>query len=423
MMIDETTVLEAADRGAADVADLLERAARGGTPLYDPRTCRATFLWRARPEVQAVHLRVNRVTEKDDFERGLMRRVGETGWWIRTLELAPTLRASYGFVEYTDPAEAKAPTPGKGMPPVLADPHGAGPVIPYEPVAPAASVPAAAPAGRPGARSAARTGHSVFSGPLAPADPEWDGPALTAPAVEAPSTPATHHPGAVRPAATTGASAIEPDGEIAGVPLFRHHPGSRPEARLLLFDAEDWFLRLDLPRALAAAGLGVEVLGIGHRDRETRMRTLRGNTDFLTAVLDAAVADGDPAVPLIVAGQSLGGLSALLALLERPGAADVVIAQSPSVWWRPGRACSPRDLDAHRVDWLAARFAAAEPQTTQVVLGVGSREGLMLPKTHTLAQVMAARGWDARVRVWDGGHDLACWRHDLIDALLEVLDQ
>ncbi|APT88448.1 hypothetical protein CFRA_03215 [Corynebacterium frankenforstense DSM 45800] len=409
MRIDEAAVLEAAETGATDVADLLERAARGGTPLYDPRTCRATFLWRARPEVQAVHLRVNRVTEKDDFERGLMRRVGQTGWWIRTLELAPTLRASYGFVEYTDPAEARPLIPGEGMPPVLADPHGAGPVIPYEPVAPAAS------AGRPGARPAVRTGHSVFSGPLAPAAPEWDGPV--------PSTPATHHPEAVHPAATTGASAIEPDGEIAGVPLFRHHPGSRPEARLLLFDAEDWFLRLDLPRALAVAGLDVEVIGVGHRDRETRMRTLRGNTDFLTAVLDATVADKDPAVPLIVAGQSLGGLSALLALLERPGAVDAVIAQSPSVWWWPGRACSPRDLDAHRVDWLAARFTAAEPQTARVVLGVGTREGLMLPKTHTLAHVMAARGWDARVRVWDGGHDLACWRHDLIDALLEVLDQ
>ncbi|MGV0327485.1 enterochelin esterase domain-containing protein [Corynebacterium confusum] len=61
-----------------------------------------TFLYHAESAPQAVHLNINRITDKSDFEVGLMCRVSGTHWWIRTLELAPMVYASYGFCEYAE---------------------------------------------------------------------------------------------------------------------------------------------------------------------------------------------------------------------------------------------------------------------------------------------------------------------------------
>lgn len=79
----------------------------GQFPLWDPATSRVTFLYHAESDPQAVHLNINRITDKSNFEVGLIRRVSGTRWWIRTLELAPTVCASYGFCEYADAAEAR----------------------------------------------------------------------------------------------------------------------------------------------------------------------------------------------------------------------------------------------------------------------------------------------------------------------------
>lgn len=63
-----------------------------------------TFLWRGPAESGRVHLPINRVTDKQRQSAGCMARVPGTDIWARTLEIAPTLRTSYGFHSTRRPA-------------------------------------------------------------------------------------------------------------------------------------------------------------------------------------------------------------------------------------------------------------------------------------------------------------------------------
>ncbi|KAA9394964.1 DUF3327 domain-containing protein [Kocuria coralli] len=67
-----------------------------GTDDQGGRTEDVTFTWDD-AQAERVHLTMNRVTDKADYERGLMHRVPGTDTWPLTLRLPTALRASYGF--------------------------------------------------------------------------------------------------------------------------------------------------------------------------------------------------------------------------------------------------------------------------------------------------------------------------------------
>ena len=265
-------------------------------------------------------------------------------------------------------------------------------------------------------------GQSVFSGPLAPEHSAW-------------------------------LAAGEPDGTlraetrtIAGfeVPVHLSVPStSRPQGLLVLFDGSDWFDSLAAPRACEAAGLPpMVVIGIGagaHAGsqgsasaREQRVATLGGNSEFLSEVcatllpqIEAELREQGIALPgrsrRIVCGQSLGGLSALLLALESPATFGTVLAHSASLWWRPGGQASPADLGrADADDWLVGRLLDSGDLDIEVHLAVGSREVLMVVHHRLLAQVLEERGELTSLSIYQGGHDLACWRGELIDGLRAV---
>ena len=369
-----------------------------GTPLRSADGVHTTFLWRDTGAGVPMHVHINRVTDKANYDLGRMQQVPGTDIHVCTLELAPTHRASYGFQPALAPGEYPQGPPPHDSYPACRDPFNAQ-VLAGE----------------------GEYGLSVVSGPASPGQAEWEAAAVDS-------------PGPV----------ITEDIYLGGAerPLWFHlpgNPGPEPLPLLTLFDAEAWFPRLHLPAALDTAQAAgtlppLAVLGIANVDRPDRVRCLSANADFLAevAATGAAWAQVQAAargVQLgdagrrIIAGQSLGGLSALVAVLNQPGAYAHAIAHSPSLWWEPGVKRSPADLGARPVDWVTERFGGAPISGTTVHLGVGLREGRMLPGAHLLEQTMRHRGWDVELNVYDGGHDLAWWRGALLDDLTRILSR
>ncbi|WP_448851589.1 alpha/beta hydrolase-fold protein [Corynebacterium sp. 335C] len=391
------------------VESLLASAREAGGPVWGPDGDRATFLWRvpAGEDPDApVHLFVNRVTDKDRHELGMMRRVPGTRLLVRTLELSPTLRASYGFAAGRDARRRGGPRTGPA--PTRLDP-----LNPLPPVA----------------RDDGGQGLSVLRGPLSPPQEEWEQrdarPVLRGMVLDE-RLPLDAGP-AGRPLRDCVLYLPSPDDAAGPVPL------------LVLFDAEDWFGRMSLPRALEhAVSAGrippVAVLGVANPGRGTRVASLGANDAFLASVAGRATSWAETVAASrgvllagrggrFLAGQSLGGLSALRAAITGEGGYGGVIAQSPSVWWTPDGRSTPADLGSREVDWITAEAArrALPDRPAKVRIQVGCREGLMLPRAHAADQTLRGRGVDSTVSVYDGGHDLAWWRGGLIDALAELV--
>lgn len=373
-----------------------------GTPIWDPDGNRATFCWRnpggiIAPGTEPVHLRINRISDKANWDLGFMQAIPGTDIWVRTLDLSPTLLASYSFA----PAGQQPGPPRHNHYPNLIDPHSSRPPL-----------------------IQAEGGHglSLLGGSLSPRQAEWR-----------------------QPTPLRGSSSLENlplalgDATAPVRPCHLYLPPTRqPVALLTLFDAEIWFPHLNLPQALenaVAAGRipPVAVLGIGNLGQADRIRALGANPDFLAAVAGVATTWAEQQAAAagtrlrgragrVIAGQSLGGLSALLAAHLHAADYGTAICQSPSLWWTPDGASTPRDLGSHSLDWICEQSLHRPARSTRVHLDVGLREGLTLPRTHQLNQLLQAKGWDSRINTYDGGHDFAWWRGALIDQLATSLD-
>jgi enterochelin esterase-like enzyme len=438
-----------------------EEIARRGTPLVDPcpddsALRDVTFLFRADdPEVRSVRLVANRVTDKDRQADGLMSRVPGTGIWGVTLSLPADLRCSYGFSPSTDEVAPPLGGPGRPGPPVLIDPYNPDP-----------------PLTRPD-QSGDGVGSSVFSGPLAPDHGVWnlgtESSAEAAPALKVTGTNPDND-GGEGPGTSPGAGLfISGDREIAceSYPVRVSLPATPPAGLLVLFDGRQWFDHLGVDRAVAAAGLpGLIIIGIGTRSTAERIHTLAGNDGFLRSVaeelvpeIEAEAAAHGSVLPAearrMICGQSLGGLSALHMAHACPGAFDAVLAHSPSLWWSPGGTATPADLASmDGDDWTARRFLDADggaqscdgadagstvgvasdgsivtagistsggkPSSCEFHLAVGRREGPMVDRATRLVEVLDGLGHRASLSVYEGGHDYACWRGELIDGLRKV---
>lgn len=393
------------------VAAFWKRVRTCGAPLLASESDRATFLWRdshaaERPGGAAtVHLHVNRVTDKERYADGFMHHVPGTDIWALTLRLPEGLRACYGFTPLRPGEEAPTGMPRLGHYPTLRDP-----LNPLPPLI-----------------DHGERGLSVLRADHAPAQPEWE----TEAALEPPRGTVVHES---RP--------LAPDHAEPALPrrhwLYLPPAAEGPLPLLTVFDAETWFGELPLPRALEAAVAAgrippVAVLGIANRERLDRIACLGANPVFLRrvaadatawAIATATRAGARLAGPerRVVCGQSLGGLSALLAALELPGTYGAALSHSASLWWTPDGESTPRDLGSRPGgDWITERFATAAAGSTRIRLDVGSREGAAVAHTRTLHRTLRERGWDADIAVYEGGHDFAWWRGALIDDLAAVL--
>ncbi|WP_170989574.1 enterochelin esterase [Kribbella jiaozuonensis] len=127
----------------------------------------------------------------------------------------------------------------------------------------------------------------------------------------------------------------------------------------------------------------------------------------------------DPA-RTIVAGQSHGGQAAAFAGLRRPDVFGNVISQSGSFWW------SPDDDPEH--EWLTRQYAESERQPVRFYLEAGLMErgqtpdygpSILVANRH-LRTILRIKGYDLEYAEYNGGHDYACWRGSLADALIKL---
>lgn len=112
----------------------------------------------------------------------------------------------------------------------------------------------------------------------------------------------------------------------------------------------------------------------------------------------------DRASDVIVAGQGLGGYTALCAAIEFPDLIGGVLSQSAALWQR--RLPAP---DLARVHQL------------HVYLEVGRHEPALQNPNERLASEFTRFGADTHFSEYNGGHDYACWRGGIAEGLQTLL--
>jgi enterochelin esterase family protein len=119
----------------------------------------------------------------------------------------------------------------------------------------------------------------------------------------------------------------------------------------------------------------------------------------------------DPA-RTIVAGQSLGGLTAVFATTVAPRRFGCALALSGSFWW-------PNPAGGAAAEWLTAAVAHGAP-AHGIHLEVGSDEHVLLGPTRRMCAALRARGDPVGYREFSGGHDRACWRGGFVEGLVSL---
>ncbi|MFF5720779.1 alpha/beta hydrolase-fold protein [Streptomyces buecherae] len=258
---------------------------------------------------------------------------------------------------------------------------------------------------------------SVVELPHAPAPP-W----AEAPEDVPPGSPRRHRLGSHALAAERDVWVYEP-------------PGPLPEETdvVVLLDGDMWFGQLGFESALdrlIAVGLLPPLIVLAPNSRDwvgeaTRCREFGGQdaqVTFLAAeLLPWAAArwpvTHDPA-RTVVAGQGLGGVSALYAGYAAPMRFGNVLAQSAALPWHPA---GEPEADADPVPWITRRYADGAPRELRLHLDVGLREGRLLDLTRGLRAALRARDYPVTGTEFNGGHDYACWRGALADGLITLL--
>ncbi|OEV08641.1 enterochelin esterase [Streptomyces nanshensis] len=377
-----------------------------GTPLIepvpgDPHHWDVTFLWRGSPATRRVLLLVNRLIDRSDHTSGLMRRLPGTDVWHFTYRLRSDHRGSYRIAADDSPAAARAD-----------EQH---------------------------LRSL--TGTSVAD-PLNPRSvaTRWDGPPASVFALpDAPPQPwRARRPGVVRGTVerhTYASTALGAEREVwVYLPPGADAADAPAPGVLLLLDGDMWFGQMHFEDVLdnlhADGAVGPLAVVAPHAvDNPTRMGEFGGRrpyADFLTAeLLPWAVRrwslTDDPA-RTVVAGQSLGGTTALFtALAQSRHRVGNAIAQSTSMWWHPEVGPGIPSGFAEGDQWLTRQFTEQPVRDVRIRLDTGLHEGVMAGMARDLEQRLRARGYDVTHTEFNGGHDYACWGGALADGLAALL--
>ena len=184
-----------------------------------------------------------------------------------------------------------------------------------------------------------------------------------------------------------------------------------PTCTLILFDGEIW--RGNGVGWLTRRFPGLRVVTIDAGDLDEREEELT-DADRVASLL-RAVHDEAGAGPVMVAGQSYGGLAALEAGLRSDVPVDEIVAQSPSLWWGGarrgvGEGTLMGDL---RVGLVRPR------QGVRLRLQVGALEETMRPVVDDCAHLLRHQGAAVDLDYYRSGHDVAWWREGLVRALDE----
>ncbi|MFG2648742.1 enterochelin esterase [Streptomyces sp. NPDC048436] len=372
--------------------------AAGGAPVVEPDPQGdeehrvVTFLWRGTDATRAVLVLPNKVVDPRDMARNLMDRVPGTDIWHWSVRMRADWRATYSLCvdegdgpdasgsqsaywswlrgqQRTDPLNSRTLSRRWGGDPV-----------------------------------------SYVELPHAPAGDDWQRRAGVAR-----GTVSTHtvHSGLL--------------GNERRVHVYEPPGGGDDLPVLVLMDGEMWQPGLDVAALLdnliadgripPLAALLPESVSADQRwgelaCNERFVRFLE--TELLPWAGERLSLTADPA-RTVVAGQSLGGLTAAYAAVVAPGRFGQVLAQSGSFWW-------PDGPDLERSEWLTGRIAASDRLPVRFWLSAGEQEWVALPAMGRLRATLREKGYDDAVyREYNGGHDYLCWRTELADGLVGLL--
>ncbi|KKD08075.1 alpha/beta hydrolase-fold protein [Streptomyces sp. WM6386] len=210
---------------------------------------------------------------------------------------------------------------------------------------------------------------------------------------------------------------------LGGRRTVRVHPVGGGGPVVLLLDGDDWLhlhpAMTAFDSAVASGEMpAVTLVFLPVKDRRAefacRPELWRAVRDELLPLLaeSGAPADRDR---LVVAGQSLGGLSALYAALEFPDLVSRVACQSGSFWWTPD-AMESADLLGGPVGGALAERLRQRPDLSglRIAFDVGEHETRMLPHCELTEALAEQAGATVRVSRSASDHDRAGWRHALL---------
>ncbi|MFI1224830.1 MULTISPECIES: alpha/beta hydrolase-fold protein [unclassified Streptomyces] len=210
---------------------------------------------------------------------------------------------------------------------------------------------------------------------------------------------------------------------LGGRRTVRVHPAGGGGPVVLLLDGDDWlYLHPAVTAFDAAVAAGdmppVTLVFLPAKDREAEFACRPELWEAVRDELLPLVAEsGVPADlgRLVVAGQSLGGLSALHAALDFPELVSRVACQSGSFWWAPGTAELADPLGGAVGGAVAERLRrGVDLSRLRCAFDVGEHEGPMLPHCELTETLTERAGATVRVSRSASGHDRAGWRHALL---------
>ncbi|MEU1935477.1 alpha/beta hydrolase-fold protein [Streptomyces coeruleorubidus] len=210
---------------------------------------------------------------------------------------------------------------------------------------------------------------------------------------------------------------------LGGRRTVRVHPAGGGGPVVLLLDGDDWlYLHPAMTAFDSAVASGemppVTLVFLPAKDREAEFACGAAlweavRDELLPLVVESGVsAELDR---LVVAGQSLGGLSALYAALEFPDLVSRVACQSPSFWWTPDALGLADPLGGPVGGAIAARLRERPDLSgLRVAFDVGEHETRMLPHCELVETLAGQAGATVRVSRSASGHDRAGWRQALL---------
>ncbi|MEU6826562.1 alpha/beta hydrolase-fold protein [Streptomyces atriruber] len=193
---------------------------------------------------------------------------------------------------------------------------------------------------------------------------------------------------------------------------------------VLLLDGDDWLHLHPAMTAFESAVAGGEMppVTLVFLPAKDRLAEFGCNPALWEAVRDELLPlvaeSGVPADAgrLVVAGQSLGGLSAMYAALDFPDLVSRVACQSPSFWWTPDAMASADPLGGTVGGTIAERLRKERPDLSglRIAFDLGEHEPRMLPHCELTESLVQEAGATVRVSRAASGHDRAGWRHPLL---------
>ncbi|MEU8965058.1 alpha/beta hydrolase-fold protein [Streptomyces sp. NPDC048491] len=210
---------------------------------------------------------------------------------------------------------------------------------------------------------------------------------------------------------------------LGGRRTVRVHPVGGGGPVVLLLDGDDWlhlhpamtafdaaFAAGDMPPATLVFVPAKDRLG----EFGCRPQWWEAIRDELLPLVASGEVPADTGT-LVVAGQSLGGLSALYAALEFPELVSRVACQSGSFWWEPGAEDRPDPLGGPVGGTIAARLRERPaPAGLRIAFDLGEHETRMRPHCEAVETLTQKSGATVRTSRSAAGHDRAGWRQALL---------